>query len=326
MDISTLFNTHKMKYDSMTQYFNFDPTSKKTIYFFINFDYIMKKYLYAIDYHSDKDFIITEEMANEFLIEFLNLISHYKSYFYNKCDCLSFFYIEINNKQYKPNKSLDQMVKRISKIITMIPRIYIIYHDKPEQMFFIKYNLIKKIKIAKTDTNEKLIFLDMGKNINTELYYQISKDYHIFRFEHYKIFLYGFLSFKEENLKGLEDIYINSVIALLDVYNILDRIKIPKKVRVNDVILKYIKSHLSEDFNRYETKMLVLKLFSGLKGLEQELKRIHQGLHNPLYGIMVETIMKNWKHTIRDNSILRINELLNIPNNKRINIETLINS
>ena len=124
-DVDIMFNSHKLKYNIMNDYFNFDIKEKKTIYFFIDFDFILSKYLYTIDYHSSKDMIITKEMTNEFLINFLNLISHYKSYFYNKCDCLSFFYITINNKKYIKDKNVSDMIVSIAKIITMIPRIFI---------------------------------------------------------------------------------------------------------------------------------------------------------------------------------------------------------
>lgn len=325
MNISTLFNSHKMKYSIMTEYFNFDPKQKKIIYFFINFDYMLEKFLYEIDYHSDKDFIISEEIANEFLTEFLNIIAHYKGFFYKNCDTLSFFYIEINNTKYKKNDSLDKMVKRISKIITMIPRIYIIYHEKDDQIFYIKYNLIKKIKINKIKSNEELVFLDMSKSNKTELFFQITKNYHIFVFEDYKLYLYGYRTFKEENFNGLKDIYINSVIALLDVYNVLETVKLDKNMKVNITIRKYVESHLKDDFNDYETKINVLKLFSKSKELEKELKSINNGINNPFYGLMVEIIMKNWKHVIRDNNILKINEIIKMPKDKRINIETLIN-
>ena len=40
---------------------------------------------------------------------------------------------------------------------------------------------------------------------------------------------------------------------------------------------------------------------------------------------MIEVTMRNWSHIIKDNSIYKVNEILNLPKNKRINIELLMN-
>ena len=324
--IELLFNTHKMKYIEMDNYFNFDIKEKKTIYFFLDFDYIFSKYLYNIDYRSHKDMEITTDMTNEFLTEFLNLISHYKSYFYNKCDTISFFYITISVTKYKKDKNVSNMIKFISKLLMVIPRIYIIFNQSQEECFFLKYQLMLRIKANRIKSGNRLIFLDMSKCDNSELYFKISKDYHKFEFEHYKIKLYGFECFRYEHLSNVEDVYINSVISLLTIYNILEVVKVNKKFRIDDIILKYIKDNTNKDFNDISTKLLILKMFSNMKYLEKRFIKLEKQLSSPLYGIMIETIMNNWKRTIKDNSILKINEMLKPPKNKRINIELLMNS
>ena len=92
--ISIMFNSQKIKYSELDLYFK-RTDIEKTIYFCLDFDYIMGKYLYAIDY--DKDVKFTEQNINEFITEFLNLIAHYKRYFYNNLDdhyqCLKLFQI-----------------------------------------------------------------------------------------------------------------------------------------------------------------------------------------------------------------------------------------
>ena len=39
---------------------------------------------------------------------------------------------------------------------------------------------------------------------------------------------------------------------------------------------------------------------------------------------MAKIVMENWRHVIKDNSIYNINETMNIPKDKRINIEILM--
>ena len=91
-----------------------------------------------------------------------------------------------------------------------------------------------------------------------------------------------------------------------------------------DIILKYIKENKDKDFNSISTKLLILKMFSRLKSLEKKLKSLEYNLNSPLYSQMIQIIMENWKHIIKDNSIYNINEILHIPIEKRINIETLM--
>ena len=100
--------------------------------------------------------------------------------------------------------------------------------------------------------------------------------------------------------------------------------KINKKVIYNERILKYNKQSKDKDFNNIGTKLLVLKMFSKLKSLEKKLKTLEYNLNSPLYSQMIQIIMESWKHIIKDNSIYNINEILHIPIEKRINIETLM--
>lgn len=322
-NVSMMFNIHKMKYVDMNEFFKFDIKEKKTIYFNIDLDYLMGKYLYTIDFYNTKDMKITEEMTKDFLTEFLNLIAHYKNYFYKYCDCVCFFYIFLNKKRYDKNKELDKMLKRITRLISMIPRLYICYYENEDQGFFLKYNLIRTILITKGN-KEKNIFLEIGKSDKNELIYKLTKNYNIFKFDDYKIYLYGFENFKEDYMPDIEFMYINDILNLMSVYIILDEIKINKKVRLNDIILKYIKENRDKDFNSISTKLLILKMFSRLKSLEKKLKTLEYNLNSPLYSQMIQIIMENWKHIIKDNSIYNINEILHIPVEKRINIETLM--
>ena len=215
------------------------------------------------------------------------------------------------------------MLRRITRLISMIPRLYICYYETEDQGFFLKYNLIRTILITKGN-KEKNIFLEMGKNDKNELIYKLTKNYHIFRFDEYKIYLYGFENFKSDFMPDIEFIYINNILNLMPVYIILDEIKINKKVRLNDVMLKYIKENPDKDYNSIGTKLLILKMFSKLKSLEKRLKSLEYNLNNQLYSQMIQIIMDNWKHIIKDNSIYNINEILHIPVEKRINIETLM--
>ena len=130
--------------------------------------------------------------------------------------------------------------------------------------------------------------------------------------------------FKQEYLSNIEDIYINSIISLLPVYEILNYIKINKQVRIDDVILKFIKKYPDENFNTIETQLLVLKLFTSSKKLESKLIKLNSNMNSYVFSNMAKIVMENWKHVIKDNSIYNINETLNLPYNKRINIETLM--
>ena len=120
--------------------------------------------------------------------------------------------------------------------------------------------------------------------------------------------------------------YYNSIISLLTVYLALSTLKISNNFKMNNIIMKYIKDHPKDDYNSIETKLLIIKMFSRSNTLRKRLIYLEKQLNSPAYGIMIEIIMKNWKHVIKDKNILRINELLNIPTNKRINIELLMNS
>lgn len=324
---SILFNTHKMKYASMNGFFQntLDTNIKEKIfYYFIDLDYILSKYLYTIGYFDIKDMKIDDDITNDFIIELLNLISHYKQYFYTQQDGISFIYIGINNYHYKKDKQIEKLIKRLIKIVTMIPKIYIYYYDNEDYNFFLKYNLIRTIVISKTNTGKTPIFLDLSKTNKNELFYKLTKNYNLFKFDQYRIFLYGYQNFKEEYLRNVDDIYINSIISLLPIYEVLNDIKINKKVRIDDIMLKYIKTHFKEDFNDIKTQLLILKMFTKMKKLESKLIKLNQDLNSIVYTRIMQTVMQTWRSIVKDNNIYNINEILHVDRNKRINIESLM--
>lgn len=325
-NIGMLFNSHKMKYVQMDEYFssiNIDK-KEKIFYLFIDFEYIMSKYLYTIGYNDTKDMTITEQDTNEFIMELLNLIAHYKQYFYNHMDAISFCYIGINNKRHNHDNELNKMISNITKIVTLIPRIYVYYYDNNDYNFFLKYNLIRTIILSKQNSNKVPYFIDLGRHNKNELYYKLTKNYYLFRYDQYKIYLYGYEDFKNEFLYNIDEMYINSVISLLPVYEVLNEIKINKKVRIDDIILKFVKNHMNEDFNRIEIQLLALKMFTKMKKLENQLIHLHGDLNNIVYSTIMKVVMQNWKYTVKDNNIYNINEILHLPINKRINIEVLM--
>lgn len=327
ISIDKMFNKHKIKYIELDKTIKFKENKKRNAYFFIDFDYFIKKFLYLIDYYNNKDMIISNELINQFLVGILNVIAHYKNYFYNKQDCISFYYIFINNKKYKKNKQLNNLVKQINKILLMIPRIYTIYFENDDQLFYIKYNLMNKINKIKESKNEDSYYFNFGNDDKCELFFRISKNFNQFCLtSNYENYFYDFERFRIDKMNDVDDIYINSVLALLPVYNVLDSIQISDNFKMYDIILKFIKTHINENFNTSETHLLVLKLFTSMKKVENKLKRLDSNLNSPKYNTMVEIIMQNWKYVVKDKNILNINEIYKIPSDKRISIEILVNN
>lgn len=327
INIDKMFNKHKIKYIELDKTIKFKENKKRNAYFFIDFDYFIKKFLYLIDYYNNKDMIINNELINQFLVGILNVIAHYKNYFYNKQDCISFYYIFINNKKYKKNKQLNNLVKQINKILLMIPRIYTIYFENDDQLFYIKYNLMNKINKIKESKNEDSYYFNFGNDDKCELFFRISKNFNQFSLtSNYENYFYDFKRFRIDKMNDVNDIYINSVLALLPVYSVLDSIQISDNFKMYDIILKFIKTHINEDFNTPETHLLVLKLFTSMKKVENKLKRLDSNLNSPKYNTMVEIIMQNWKYVVKDKNILNINEIYKIPSDKRISIEILVNN
>lgn len=320
--VNIMFNSQKIKYSELD--LKFQRTNvEKIIYFCLDFDFILGKYLYAIDY--DNDIKFTEEDINDFITEFLNLIAHYKRYFYNKLDAMSFFYIGININHYKNDKNIVALIKKLTSLITMIPRIYIYYYENYRQGFFMKYNLIRTICISRSEQNDKeIIFFDMCKFNMNELIYKLTKNYYFF-INNDGIHLYGFKNFKEENLSDVEPLYMNNVISLLTIYETLNELQLNNKFKIDNIIMDYIKTHRSDDFNDIRTKLLIIKKFTKMKKIENRLKQLEGDLNSILYKNMIEVTMRNWKHVIKDNSVYKINEILGVPRNKRINIELLMN-
>lgn len=319
--VGIMFNSQKIKYSELDLYFQ-RTNVEKIIYYCIDFDYIMSKYLYAIDY--DKDIKFTEEDINDFITEFLNLISHYKRYFYNKLDAISFFYVGINVNHYKDDPNISNLIKKLTTLITMIPRIYIYYYDNFRQGFFMKYNLIRTICISRQGQNKDILFFDLCKFNMNELIYKLTKNYYFF-VNNDGIHLYGFNNFKEENLNDVEPLYMNNVISLLTIYETLNELQLNNKFKIDDIIMKFIKEHRNEDFNDIRTKLLVIKKFTKMKKIENRLKQLEGDLSSPIYKNMIEVTMRNWRNVIKDNSIYKVNEILKVPKNKRINIELLMN-
>ena len=328
-NIEIMFNKHKIRYIKLNELMSFTENKQKYSYFFIDFDYFINQFLHIIDYYNTKDIEISEELTIQFLTGFLNLIAHYKNYFYNKCDCISFYYIFINNKRYKSNKQLNKMVEKINKILLMIPRIYTIYYENSKQKFFIKYNLMNKINKLRESKKEESKYFNIGKSDNFQLYFRINKNFYQFlNDDNYGMTLYGFNLFRNEHFDEINEIYYNPILALFPVYIVLEELKICHSVRINDVLLKFVKDHINYDFNDPKIHILALKMFTSMKRIENKLKNLENDLNSVKYNFIVEVIMKNWKHVVKDRGIMNINEMFKeyIPIDKRINIEILINN
>ena len=321
-NISILFNSNKIKYDTLTMYFN-ENVNKTSIlnYFFIDFDFILLKYMYVTECY-DNDF--TEEAADLFILEILNLISHYKRFFYEKMNSNGFFYIGIPVNKYKKHEIINNMITKFIKLATVIPKIYIYYYENDNYNYWLKYNLVKNICLYKQGSNITPIIFDLGKIYKSELFYILTRNYHMFKYDGNKPYLYSFNDFKREYLTDIEEIYLNNIVSLLPIYETLSSFNINKKVRIDDIIMKFIKKHPRENFNSFETQLLLLKTFSSAKKLEKKLNSIHHNMNSYIYSNMSRTVMENWKHIIKDSSIYRINEILNIPDDKRVNIEILM--
>lgn len=324
-NIEILFNSHKIKYTKLSEYDIFKQDgSEKHAYFFIELSFLLDKFLYTIGYNETQE--ITDEHTNYFLIEFLNLISHYKNFLYNKCDILNFFYIMVDAEKYKNDNKINKLIDFITKIIITIPRINFIYYKDINEKIYLKYNLMYIIKKHNMSNNIKNIFIDMCKIKNNELYYKLSKEYYIFKKDKYETYLYSFNDFKNEHLGEIDDLYIDKVISLITLYETLEKMGINNSFIYNNLIIKYIEEHEDENYNDLRTKLYILKLITNSKKYEKDLIHREQMLTNKIYKEMIIIIMRNWKKNIHDKSILNINEMLNVPKNKRINIELLLNN
>lgn len=321
-NISILFNCNKIKYDLLRAYYDTNITNKKTLnYFFIDFDFILLKYMYFSECYSDE---FNDEVADIFILELFNLIAHYKRFFCEKINSNVFFYIGIPVHKYKKNKCIDSMISKFIKLATVIPKIYIYYYEDDNYNYWLKYNLIKNICLFKQGSDTTPVIFDLGKIWRSELYYILTRNYNLFKYDNNKPYLYSFNDFRQEYLSNIEDIYLNNIVSLLPVYEALSTLNINKKVRIDDIMMKFIKKHPRENFNMIETQILLLKTFSSSKKLEKKLTSINHNMNSYIYSNMSRTVMENWKHVIKDNSIYKINEALNIPSDKRINIEILM--
>lgn len=322
---SIFFNKLKLKYSYINDYFQFPIKEEKTFYFFIDFDYIIRMFMHSIQCEDFR--YIDANIVDNFTVGLLNLISHYKNFFYKHCDSLSYFYIGVDRKQYAKFESMTEMFRRLVSTANMIPRINFYYCESVEQKFYLKYNLIRTIKTIK-GPNHRTVFIDICKPYMNELIYCLTKDYHLVQY-HQKdpTGLYGFNNFKEDYLTHVPDIYMNTVLKLLPVYEALDTLEIHGQKRIDKVIMDFIIKNKDKhlDYNLEETKELALKLFTSKRRAINKLRKINRSLTSPVYQNMMTTIIKSWKNVIKDNSIYKINEMLNIPDNCRINIELLMN-
>lgn len=322
---SILFNKLKIKYAYINDYFMFPIKEQKVFYFFIDFDYIIRIYMHSIQ--CDDFRYIDENIIDNFLVGLLNLISHYKNYFYKHCDSLSYFYIGVDRKQYVKFESMKNLFNKLVSTANMIPRINFYYCESIEQKFYLKYNLIRMIKTIKRN-QVRTIFFDICKPFMNEMIYCLTKDYHMIIY-HQKdpTSIYGFNNFKEDFLNHVPEIYLNTVLKLMPVYEALDTLEIHGQKRIDKVIMDFIIKHKDKklDYNQPEIKEMALKMFTSKRRAINKLRKINKNLTSPVYLNMVKTVVNSWKNTIKDNSVYRINEMLNIPDNCRINIELLMN-
>lgn len=322
---SVTFNKFKVKYVYMNEYFLFNQNAqeKKTFYFFIDFDYVLRQYMHSLECFDFR--YIDDNFTDNFVVGLLNLISHYKNYFYRHCDSISYFYIGVDRKQYVKYENIDKMFHKIVSIVNMIPRINFYYCESKEQKFFLKYNLIRIIKRVK-EGDGRIIFLDICRPYMNELVYMLTKDYNYIQYDQREqTTMYGFYNFRTECMRNVPPIYINTVIKLLPVYEALNELEIHDQKKIDNVIMDFILKNKKADFNDDATKELVLKMFTSKRKAVNKLRKLIGKLNNPLYETTMTTIIKSWNNHIKDNSIYKINEIMKVPDRCRINIELLMN-
>ena len=61
-----------------------------------------------------------------------------------------------------------------------------------------------------------------------------------------------------------------------------------------------------------------------MKKLESKLYRLISDLNSNTYKTIMQVVMSNWKNTVKDSRVYNINELMDIPEENRISIETLM--
>ena len=321
------FNKFKIKYTNLNEYFNFDIKENKAFYFFIDFDYLLKIFMYSLDIEDYS--YIDDSVTDNFTVGILNLISHYKNYFYKHCDAISYFYIGVDRKIYlrddKSDPNIERMIKRLASMINMIPRINFYYCESREQKFYFKYNLIKIIKNI-NGIKTRSIFIDLCKPYLNELFYGVTKDYNLILFHHTsETAMYQYKNFKYEQMENVPDIYVNTVLKLIPVYEALISTDIHKQI--DKIIMNFILKNKDKniDYNLPEIKEKILKQCTKSKTAMIALHKINFDLCNPIYLNMTKTFINQWKRIIRDNSIYKINEMLEVPDKYRINIELLMN-
>ena len=61
-----------------------------------------------------------------------------------------------------------------------------------------------------------------------------------------------------------------------------------------------------------------------MKKLESKLYRLISDLNSNTYKTIMQVVMNNWKNTVKDSRVYNINELMDIPEENGISIETLM--
>lgn len=305
MNVQQTFNSKKLKYSKLDDFYNNKFKNEKTnINIFFNCDKMIEEYLEC----EDRD--IGNGIKIQFLKEFLNLIAHYRTYFF-KHDILTRIYVSINNS--------NEITEFVTKIASMIPRIYILNYKKGEDLFFLKYNIIAKIK----SMNKNEWFLDIGNSKNNILNFRISTDYAIIdRDNNYNLIIEGYDYFKKEILNNIDEIYIKPILSLWEIFVILENVIDNDKI-INS-LKKYVEENLWYDFNDVGIKLKALRFITRSKKLAKKVVELNDNLNSIYYNKLSDIIIENWRHNVSDKNILRINEILGIRSN-RIAIENLIN-
>lgn len=324
--INILFNSYKIKYDILRETFVNNEKNEKKIYFYIDFNYLFNQFLDIIDYdHMYQPLII--QYQTTLITEFLNLISHYKSFFYKYLDSISFFYVGIDISKYKNDSNISDMIKWIKSIILMIPRIYIIETDSEENLWYFKYNLFKIIAINRQTDKNIVIFFDLFNNYRFQLFYMLNKNYYIFTKDDFKIKLYNFNNFLSDYFPEIDALNINKLLSIMDLLTIIrENNTIMSSNNIDNIINKYFVDNPLRNYNDINTKKNILSIMKNKpKYIDGIYNTLFNQLNNLVYYETMKILMKSWKNTIHDKNIYKINELLNIPHDKRINIENLMN-
>ena len=331
-DPTMISNIFKIKYEKLNSYFNIylkNIKNRKRFLFLID---IGKTINIIISILKKNSIILTKKQKQKILISLLNIIAHYRHYFYSVHNSTNSFILYCSNQD--DYDEYEEYISEINDISKFLPGIILIPNFKSKNKYFYIHlisHMISHLRIVSNNKNRDLITISLENNNLEYQYLMANPNTYFLRISSNNDIVLDYKKIWLKNGITCED----DINSLKNEFN-LKRLIIPyliyyKKINTDLELKPVIKNRNTILLNtlersKYTTEDIINIYVNYLECTKEEkellINKIKEILfiYNTNIKPFVKELIKNWNKKLSDKKIININQYSEVLNLYNINI------